>query len=171
MLCEHCKNNQADVHLTKIINNEKIQLNLCEECANEYQRQFAKGFETNFSTNQFLTSLFSETSESAREDPRINDEDCPVCGLSYSIFINQGKLGCGYCYEVFQDKLEPVIKRIHGSSTHSGKIPERAGSKVKVKQQIKNLKSTLQKLVAEEKFEEAAEIRDQIKELERKDKS
>lgn len=167
MLCEHCRQNEAVVYLTKIENDKKVQLSLCEKCASEYQQQFAAGFEPTFSIHQFLTNLFSDTPETAREQLRQSEEACPECGFSYPAFREKGKLGCGYCYEAFKDKLELVLKRIHGSSSHAGKFPEKIGGKVKAQHQIKKLKSTLQKLVSEERFEEAAEVRDKIKELER----
>lgn len=166
MLCEHCRQNKSVVYLTKIENNKKVQLSLCEKCAGEYQQQFTAGSEPTFSINQFLTNLFSDTSEAAEGQICESEEACPTCGFSYPAFMKIGKLGCGYCYEIFQDKLESVLKRIHGSSTHAGKFPEKIGGKVKVQREMKKLKSTLQKLVAEEKFEEAAEVRDKIKELE-----
>ncbi|MBZ4688213.1 MAG: protein arginine kinase activator [Clostridia bacterium] len=168
MLCERCKEREASVHFTKIINNEKTELNLCEECAREYQEKFSFTFEPNFPIHHFLTSLFSDAIDTTRDRTLHREMICPVCNISYANFANSGKLGCSYCYENFQERLEPLLKRIHGSTQHSGKFPQRAGGKFKIKQQIRELKSQLQKLVAEEKFEKAAEVRDKVKELEAK---
>ena len=33
MLCQNCKEHEATVHLTQIINNEKTNLSLCKDCA------------------------------------------------------------------------------------------------------------------------------------------
>ncbi len=168
MLCENCKSREATVHFTKIVNNEKMQVNLCDECAKKYQEQFTIGIESNFPIQQFLTSLFTEAMETTSRDRTFNKEPkCPVCNLTYSNFANIGKLGCSYCYEFYEDRLESILKRIHGSTRHTGKFPSRTGGKLKIKQEIKDLKFKLKELVAEEKFENAAEVRDKIKELEK----
>lgn len=168
MLCERCQKNEVSVHFTKIINNEKTELNLCEECARDYQEKFSYGFEPNFPIHNFLTSLFSDAIDTSLDRNPKRELQCQACNISYANFANSGKLGCSNCYENFQERLEPLLKRIHGSTKHSGKFPHRAGGKFKIKQQIQELKSQLQKLVAEEKFEKAAEVRDKVKAMEAK---
>ena len=76
------------------------------------------------------------------------------------------KLGCSECYQVYAQGLESSLRRIHGNSQHLGKIPIRGGEKVLIKKQIELLKNKLQEAVKEEKYEEAAEIRDSVKEME-----
>ena len=68
----------------------------------------------------------------------------------------------------FEQELEPSLRRIHGNRQHVGKIPLRGGEKVLWRRQIEGLKQRLQEAVAREEYEEAAEIRDQIKNLEKR---
>ena len=62
----------------------------------------------------------------------------------------------------------PLLRRIHGSSTHSGKIPHRTGGRLETKHEIEVLRAALKDAVAKEAYEQAAEYRDQIRALEKK---
>jgi protein arginine kinase activator len=87
--------------------------------------------------------------------------------MVFSDIKQTGKLGCSQCYKAFDTELEPTLRRIHGNSRHVGKIPLRGGQKAFLKKELDQLKSKLQQSVKEEKYEQAAEIRDQIKLLEK----
>ena len=76
------------------------------------------------------------------------------------------RFGCSHCYEAFGEALVPLFRRLHGNQKHMGKIPARAGADVKVRKEIERLRKELQKRIAEEAFEEAARIRDEIRRLE-----
>ena len=70
------------------------------------------------------------------------------------------------CYDAFRQHLVPLIKRIQGSTSYEGRIPQRGAADLKLEQQIKTLKNQLIQAVKEEQFEKAAQIRDEIKSLE-----
>ena len=91
---------------------------------------------------------------------------CPSCHMSYQDFTRTGKIGCSDCYKTFALALEPLLRRIHGSSTHIGKIPNRAGGTLSLKQEILNLRKQITKYVEAEEYEQAAVLRDRIKVLE-----
>ncbi|MEK6568296.1 MAG: UvrB/UvrC motif-containing protein, partial [Candidatus Omnitrophota bacterium] len=91
---------------------------------------------------------------------------CPNCALTYADFKKVGRLGCGECYTSFRKYLLPLLKRIHGSNKHYGKMPLVLAKPLKTKTDIEELKLKLQKAVSVEDFEEAARIRDIIKKLE-----
>lgn len=162
MLCQECQEEEAKLHVTKIINGEKKELYLCEECAQE-----AGELDFDFSFDNFLSGLLNNKLNS---QPKIDlgqtDFKCDVCGLRYREFARKGRLGCSSCYDSFREKLSKVIRRIHSSTKHTGKIPKRAGEKVRIKRKIKNLRKEMDRVVEEEEFERAADIRDEIKELE-----
>jgi protein arginine kinase activator len=90
---------------------------------------------------------------------------CPTCGQTYAEFSRTGRLGCSDCYLAFDKQLEPLFRRIHGSSSHSGKVPERTGGKAKLEQSIRQLSSQLEQAVEREDYEHAAKLRDQIRQL------
>jgi protein arginine kinase activator len=93
-------------------------------------------------------------------------EHCRECGLTYEQFHQTGRLGCPDCYHYLAPRLDPLIRRIQGSSYHRGKVPRRGGGNLRVRREIESLRAQLQQLVAQEEFEKAAQIRDRIRNLE-----
>lgn len=172
MLCNICNKNPATVHLTEIVDNQMNELHLCEECA----RQKSAQMESQFGLSELLAGLaeFGKPTSGKDKEQQVNLK-CPACGLTYADFKKIGRLGCGNCYEAFKKYLAPLLKRIHGSSQHVGKVPSKLGAaqaaKVRSKTSVpdlQDLKLRLQKAIEDEAFEEAARLRDQIKELENK---
>lgn len=163
MLCEQCGKKPATVHLTRIVNGQKQESHLCEACARERGEVHIMG-EPYFSINQLLAGLMNHDVVSPVTRPR--EEPCPNCGLSYGDFARLGRLGCDVCYSHFESRLDPLLKRIHAASTHSGKVPHKAGATAHLRRELDRLREDLNKAVFEEQYEKAAVIRDQIRELE-----
>ncbi len=163
MVCNICGKNQATVHLTEIIDEQITELHLCEECAQKKGAQM----ESHFGLSDLLAGLadlgtqFNKT----KTEPKLK---CPKCGLTYEDFKKVGRLGCGECYNAFKEALVPLLKRIHGSTQHCGKSPKKIAKIVKAKNELDILKEKLQKTIQKEDFEEAAKLRDKIRELEKK---
>lgn len=166
MTCHECKKRPATVHFTKIVNGEKIELKLCEICAKERgDLDFSYG--DHFSFHKLLSGLL-DIDELQVIGGKVQEKSkCNKCGLTESEFVNSGRLGCSQCYEVFGFKLNPLLKRIHGSTTHVGKVPVRTGGKIRLKKEIQTLRDDMNKCIAKEDFEQAAILRDKIKELEK----
>ncbi len=168
MLCQKCSEKEANVHVTKIINGKKAELYLCEDCARQNEEI---SFETPFTINNFLTGILDSINSSAIKVDYIKTTSCSKCGMNYGKFKQLGRLGCSECYKIFDEKLMTLVRRIHGSDIHTGKVPKRAGNKIKLKREIMSLKNNLRKAIEEERFEVAAELRDEIKGLEQNLKS
>jgi protein arginine kinase activator len=105
---------------------------------------------------------------------------CNECGMTYDEFINSGKFGCANCYDTFSNRIDPILKKIQGASTHTGrktKVTKTVLNKEEIAQNGKKesnnksrldiLKEDLKKAIAEERYEDAARIRDEIKNLEK----
>ncbi len=164
MLCNICNKNMATVHLTEIIDDQINELHLCEECA----RQKSAAMEQQFGLSSLLAGMV-ETEKSPAKETEGPTVKCPNCQLTYAEFKKIGRLGCGECYRAFKKSLAPLLKRIHGSNQHFGKAPTKAaGAAVQKKTDMGDLRDRLQKAIEAEAFEEAASLRDQIKELEKK---
>lgn len=166
MLCDKCKKNQATFHITQIINHEKHEEHLCEVCSQEIS-PFAGSHPANFSFNKFLAHLLTYDPDLTGKNASGTGERCENCGLSYEQFAKGGRLGCSNCYAVFQKHLSPLLSRIHRAETHKGKVPERTGAQIRIIKELESLKQEMSLLVSREEFERAAQIRDQIKELEK----
>ena len=96
---------------------------------------------------------------------------CKGCGSSFEEIANTGKVGCAECYRTFYNRLIPSIQRIHGNTTHTGKIASSAGIEAKRENELEKAREELKKAIQEQAFEKAAELRDRIKELEGKGNS
>lgn len=170
MICQKCGKNSATVFVTKVINGNKTEMYFCEQCASE-KGEIEHSFEGNFPIHQFFSGMMGFLPGSGSEAfmPQTQTGvQCSGCGLTYAQFGQIGRFGCDRCYEAFGEYLPALFRRLHGNQKHMGKIPVRAGSGIKLKREIEKLREKLQKKINEEAFEEAAGLRDQIKELETK---
>lgn len=160
MLCQNCQQREANVQITKTVNGEITKLYLCDQCAqktHDVNLVFHPGI-----IPEFLQALFDFNS--APQGPK--EEACPQCGRTLSEITQAGKMGCSACYRKFESELEPLLRKIHGSGRHVGKIPTRQGAAIREKVEIQKLKEKLQHHVQREEFEAAATVRDQIRQLE-----
>jgi protein arginine kinase activator len=169
MLCEQCQKREATVHYTKVVNDQKTEYHLCEQCAREKgELDFTLGFEPGFSIHNLLAGLLDMGSAGRPVEKKTTGvSQCPKCGLNYTQFSQTGRLGCGECYTAFERQLEPLLRRIQGTSTHTGKVPGRQGGTLKLEREIGRLARELETAVEREEFERAAELRDKLKELRR----
>lgn len=166
MYCEECNEYPATVHLTQMFNGQKKETHLCENCAAK-QGAIMFNIGGQFGIPSLLSSFFGSHYNVKNTNEAQNQEKCPHCGMKFNDIRQTGKLGCAQCYDVFDQNIEPILRRIHGSSQHTGKIPARSGESVLLKKKIETLKNQLQQAVIQEEYEKAAEIRDSIKELEK----
>lgn len=166
MLCDSCGKEVATVHVTKVINNEKTEAHLCQECARE-QGQMSFMTDPSSTFHNILAGLFDpETVMSGRPATRTRVR-CENCGLSFGDFRRLGHLGCNHCYETFAQQLEPLIRRVQGNTRHTGKVPRVEGREHLVRErELEKLRKELAEAVAQEAYEKAAVIRDRIRELE-----
>src|SRR3989338_6511730 len=164
MTCNACGQNEATIHLTEILNDQMIEVHLCEGCA----EQKGSDFKTYFDFNKVIASLTDLGAEVTTE--QTGKIVCPSCGMSYEDFARTGRLGCAVCYQSFEKVLIPLVKRLQREIRHTGKIPAQAPDEVKSREELRDLHERLQKCIGSESFEEAAKIRDQIRVLEEQEK-
>jgi len=169
MLCNICNKNQATVHLTEIVDDKMSELHLCDDCARKKSMQM----EQQFGLSDLLAGLVDYGKQLSSVDKEAAAvAHCSACGLTYEDFRKIGRLGCGECYAAFAKYLGPLLKRIHGASQHVGKAPKGLSEVVSSKApktkaaDINDLKASLQRAIEREDFEEAAQLRDAIKEAE-----
>lgn len=172
MLCDDCGHHEAVVHIVQIGPQGRVEKNLCEKCAAGYGDLMPESQpRKNMSVDDFLRGMFRQPAEQGEKPKEREGEPlvltCPNCGMSYEDFQQTGKIGCSVCYGTFRRQLEPLLRRIHGTSTHSGKIPRRSGGTLELKQEIKRLRAELQEKVAQEEYEEAAKLRDKVRAMEK----
>lgn len=162
LTCQRCGRRPATVHFTAVSGNEKTDRYLCEECARE-EGAYHLMLGPQFTVHNVLGGLIGQVPATL---PPTAGTPCPHCGHTYQRFAETGRLGCDRCYETFRDPLEPLVRRIQGATQHRGKVPRRSGERLRQAQQLEDLRRQLQELVAKEAFEEAARVRDQIRQIE-----
>ncbi len=167
MLCQNCQQREATIHLTKIVNGQGMQMHLCQECAPKVQ-----GFNFNLypcMVTDFLQALFGINSleQSGQPSSTSGQEKCPGCGRTFIQIQQAGKMGCSQCYEKFESQIEILLRQIHGGGVHVGKVPFRCAASIRNRQELGQLRNKLQELIQKEEFEEAAQVRDQIRDLEK----
>jgi len=158
MLCESCEQHEATIHLTQMINGQSRELHLCEECAEES----GLNVQSVMSIPEILFGM-GGNSEDPKED-KSGGKTCPACHLRGRDFKKNARLGCPRCYETFEVELAPMLAAMHKGTRHVGKVPEshRKGLENAAHRDV--LRARLEAAVREEKYEEAACLRDQLRE-------
>ena len=160
MLCELCHQNKASVFYKHIANGSAVTWHVCTECAGSGDF-FGNGNNLSFihGSSGLLKSVF------LNNDAMPSVKSCPLCGSVFKSILDGGKAGCGECYTVFRDEFMPSVSSIHGAKNHTGHVPPGHAEVVSNKKRTEELKADLKKMIAEENYEKAAEIRDEIKKI------
>jgi protein arginine kinase activator len=165
--CQICGEAEATIHFKELKNGETRELHLCPACADE------KGFHSVVQqdklslANQFIWMAENLYPESTA---KLGQVQCPGCGLRYSEFTRTGRLGCMDCYTAFDVQMRRLLRRIHGSTRHAGKVPGHIQRPATSRATVHHLQEELQRAIATENYERAAELRDEIRALEEESK-
>ncbi|MHC4475349.1 MAG: UvrB/UvrC motif-containing protein [Planctomycetota bacterium] len=164
MQCQFCQKNEATIHLTEINKGVRSEMHLCEHCAVEQ----GIAVKSQIPLNELLSSLLaSQPDDEELFGPEEQKLTCPRCGFSIEQFRKNAVLGCPHDYEVFEKQLLPLIEKAHdGNSAHHGKVPAGSSAGTKKQVELEILRQRLQQAVKNEDYESAAELRDQISQLE-----
>jgi protein arginine kinase activator len=162
--CQSCSK-PATVHLTDIVQGHKKELHLCQECAEK--QQLIKHQELNLSAI-LQTVLGQQLGQPSDELARLL---CPACGIKYMEFRAEGRLGCPHDYVVFQAALEPLLQRIHRGDRHVGKTPRHARHAPAWLDELVELRRQLRTAIETEAYEEAARLRDLLRQKEAADEA
>jgi protein arginine kinase activator len=147
------------LHITEVLGEDRYEeVHLCEDCAKKYliepQKKAAE------------SAAAAAPQEASKTDPPVAGPACDECGITYLEFRNQGRFGCPHDYDAFKTELLPLLESIHGDVRHVGKTPRRLPRTQGAQVELTTLRRRLQQLVTEENYEEAARVRDRIRELE-----
>ncbi len=167
MKCQQCER-PATFHITELTGGKPQELHLCEEHARHYLT--TTGGEPSGSggmaaalAQQVQQMAIGQTAE---ELAHLDQQACPVCGITFYEFRSQGRLGCPHDYVAFTKQLEPLIYNVHGESEHVGKRPRRSSGSSEERTQLIRLRREMREAVENELYEKASELRDQIRRIE-----
>lgn len=185
MLCQNCGKNEANVRYTQVINGVRKELNLCSDCA---RKLGVDRIDIPMDFTSFLGDFFNDYAESSLLPSfSIDNVKCKTCGMTYNDFIDTGMFGCSDCYDTFSGPIDSLLKNLHGTAKHIGRgaknVDDLLGKNAKSKtknnsklsgknkaensenSELENLQKQLDKAIKEERYEDAAKIRDKIKEM------
>ena len=189
MLCQNCGKREANVKYTQIINGVKKQISVCSECAVKLGIDGPDFSDFSMSFNSFLGDFFNDYAQSSLLPSFESDVvKCKKCGMSYEDFIKTGMFGCSNCYETFSNPINSLVRNLHGTTKHIGRSPKKIGDAISsdknknknskseevvetekkqnnIEKKKQDLQKELDKAIKEERYEDAAKIRDQIKEM------
>lgn len=149
MKCQRCPK-QATLHITEVLPHDKFEeYHFCEECAKKYL---------------YPTAPKKAGGAADADDP--GGKVCQACGLKFVEFRNTGRLGCPHDYDSFKPELIPLLESIHGEPRHEGKSPRRQPREQDEQRELARLRRNLQEAISGEKYEDAARLRDRIRQLE-----
>lgn len=184
MLCQNCGKKEANIRYTQIVNGVKKEMALCEDCAQKLGIHHELDFHLPVDFPSLLGEFLGEFEEPGLLSGMTKTKPltCDTCGMTFDEFTSLGKFGCDHCYDVFADRIDPILKNIQGSNRHIGRkgklienkerIAKEQTKKEPVKEQKKSKLETLQEelkqAIKEERYEDAAKIRDEIKKIEKK---
>jgi protein arginine kinase activator len=167
MKCQQCEK-PATFHITELTGGEPQELHLCESCAKTYLMSSDAGAPTVAPTLANVLAKQLKLGQAAEELAKLDQRTCPVCGISFFEFRNQGRLGCPHDYVYFEKELTPLIANIHGETKHVGKRPRGPERGTDEHTELIRLRRDMEEAKQKENYERAAQLRDQIRELERK---
>lgn len=180
MLCENCGKREANVRYSENINGVKKEMNLCEECSKRLgiteQRVFRM---PSLDFSNFFGSFLEDFASMPNFIPlleQVKDVKCESCGYTFNDIVNSGRYGCANCYDVFEDRMEPILKKLQGANRHTGRLGKISDNNVKFDKTSDNnvenenngkskLEEELKKAIKEERYEDAAKLRDEIKKM------
>jgi protein arginine kinase activator len=156
--CHKCTK-PATYHITEVVSEDQYEeLHLCEECYHKFFYEPQQG-----GAGQKGATGPAEESEEAS---LLNQRECPVCKIKFVEFRNSGRLGCPHDYDEFREELLPLLENIHGETKHCGKTPRRQPQNKQTRSELIQLRKQLQQAVTREAYEDAARLRDRIRQLE-----
>ena len=158
MQCDVCKEKEATVFLTQIVEGKMQKVNLCETCSKEKCVDDPAGFA--------LADLLLGIGSAQDIERNPGALKCPVCGFTHADFKKTARLGCSVCYETFSEALAAMLKNTHKGAEHTGKAPAEFRKAFKRGAQLQTLQRNLDAAVAAEEYEKAAGLRDEIRKME-----
>jgi protein arginine kinase activator len=165
MKCQQCEK-PATFHITELTGGKPVELHLCEEHARQYLTSSSNEPAAVGSMAAMLAHQMA-VGQTAEELAQLDQQACPVCGITFYEFRSQGRLGCAHDYVCFQTQLEPLIMNIHGELEHVGKRPHQASAGSEKRTQLIRLRRALKEAIEDENYEQASKLRDQIRQTEK----
>ncbi|MDR1960603.1 MAG: DNA helicase UvrBC [Planctomycetaceae bacterium] len=164
MKCQKC-DKYATFHITELTGEERVELHLCEDHAQQYLSETSEQHHLAGNSEESPSGEVSwkKIDENLQE---VDQQVCPVCGISFFEFRKKGWLGCPFDYTCFEEHLGVLVENIHGERKHVGKIPKKAGAVPDRRIELIKLRREMDEAIAIEDYERAQTLKKKIHEIE-----
>ncbi len=169
MKCQKCEK-PATFHITDLSGDEVLALHLCPDCAKTYLQPEEMSDDAAAPTTMGFLQQQLKLEQTAEDLKELDAKECPVCGITFFEFRQNGRLGCPHDYEFFGSELEPLLLNVHGGPDHIGKRPLRGSDNTEDRTQVIRMRRELKEAVQREDYELASQLRDQINSIERENR-
>jgi protein arginine kinase activator len=165
MKCDFC-DNKATVFLTQLVEGQMKKVCLCDPCAKERGVTDPTGFSL---ADLLLGGVAAGTApapvgKTSAVSPG-GGRKCPTCGFTLDDLRRVRRFGCSDCYSTFSEEVGQMVRGMHKGTSHIGKVPAGLMAMQVLHQRLEDLRSKLDQAIASESYEEAAGIRDEIRNL------
>lgn len=165
MKCDFC-DKKATVFLTQLVEGQMKKVCLCDPCAKE------RGVTdpTGFSLADLLLGGVAASGAAApvgKTQPVSTGggRKCLTCGFTLDDLRRVRRFGCSDCYSTFTEEVGQMVRGMHKGTSHIGKVPAGLMAMQVLHQRLEELRARLDQAIASESYEEAAGIRDEIRNL------
>jgi protein arginine kinase activator len=141
-----------------MVDGQSRELHLCEDCAEES----GLNLQGVMSIPEILFGM--GTPEASGEGGKASGKSCPQCHMRGCDFKKTGRLGCPSCYKTFEGELGPMLAAMHKGGRHTGKVPAALRAGLEKDSLVAQLRQQLEAAIRSEQYEEAARLRDRIRE-------
>lgn len=166
MLCQKCHKSLATVRYAEVVGGKVAELQLCADCMGRMQDETASGFELAGISAARGKQRSAAAAVAAPAEPKVANRVCRACGADLKEAIQSGRVGCGACYDALGESLEPLLRGFHVGLRHRGKEPHGTDERKLKHGELHSLRALLRSTLKSENYEEAAKLRDQIRDLE-----
>ena len=164
MKCDFC-DKKATVFLTQLVEGQMKKVCLCDSCAKERGVTDPTGFSLADLLLGGLPGGPGTVTTTASAVTPGNGKKCVTCGFTLDDLKRVRRFGCSDCYATFNDEVGQMVRGMHKGTSHIGKVPEGLMAIQFRHQRIEELRSRLEQAITSESYEEAAGIRDEIRNL------
>lgn len=160
MLCQKCQTNLATIRYAEVVDGHVTEQQLCPACVSVLEGGASSGFEL----ADVQHSRRAPAPRVAGENER-NQQACGVCGMPLTSIVAHHRVGCPSCYTNFEPQIAPLLLAEHRSGFHKGKTARALTTRDRLRTDLYSKKALLRSIVKAENYEEAARLRDEIRQL------
>lgn len=162
MLCQKCHKKRATIRYAEVVDGHVTDQFWCKDCLAQ-QRNASEGFELSEvpTARPSKASIHKVVSRVVRAQ-----RTCPQCETRLQSVLETRLMGCPACYEQFSDEIPALVAKLQEAQLHRGKAAHQTDVRTQLRSDLTAKRSLLRSVLKAENYEAAAQLRDEIRQLE-----